>query len=113
MAHHCPKRMFLINSNMLSMQDLAPRSTAYSVGNWLKGENLRLKYVSKKDEIKKQDSAKIFFFRNSRALQNYSVMFRPIPLLSTVQWPQFSILQKLSMGRISKNSAMTVFYLIF
>lgn len=39
---------------MLSMQDLAPRSTAYSVGKQLKGENLRLKYVSKKDEIKRR-----------------------------------------------------------
>lgn len=39
---------------MLIMQDLAPRYTAYSVGKWLKGENLRLKYASKKDEIKKR-----------------------------------------------------------
>lgn len=38
---------------MLSMQDLAPRSMAYSVGKWLKRENLRLKFVSKKDEIKR------------------------------------------------------------
>lgn len=82
MAHHCPKRMFLINSNMLSMQDLATRSTAYSVGNWLKGENLRLKYVSKKDEIKKQDSAKIFFFQ---ICQSSTKLFCNVPTNSTTK----------------------------
>lgn len=54
MAHNCLKRLFLINSNTLSMQNLAPRWTAYLVGDWLKGEHLRLKYVSKKDEIKRR-----------------------------------------------------------
>lgn len=36
------------------MQDLAHRSTAYSVGKQIKVKNLRLKYVSKKDEVKRR-----------------------------------------------------------
>lgn len=40
-------------------------------------------------------------------------MFWPIPPLSAVQWLQFSILQKWSMGRVSKNSAMLYFIWYF